>query len=60
MKAYVITTGTVFALLVAAHIWRAAAEGWGLLKSPFFLVTTALAAALAIWAWRVLKGLPRK
>ena len=60
MKAYVITTGTVFALIVAAHLWRAAAEGWGLLKSPFFLVTTTLAVAIVIWAWRVLKGLPRR
>jgi hypothetical protein len=60
VKAYVITTGTVFALIVAAHLWRAAAEGWGLLKSPFFLVTTTLAVAIVICAWRVLKGLPRR
>jgi hypothetical protein len=60
VKAYVITTGTVFALIVAAHIWRAAAEGWGLLKSPVFLVTTTLAAAIVLWAWRVLKGLSRR
>jgi hypothetical protein len=60
VKAYVITTGSLFALIVAAHIWRAAAEGWGPLKSPFFLVTTTLAVAIVIWAWRVLKGLPRR
>jgi hypothetical protein len=48
MKAYVITTGTVFALVVAAHIWRAVAEGAALAKNPVFLLTTAAAAGLVV------------
>jgi hypothetical protein len=59
MKAYVVTTGTVFTLILAAHIWRAIAEGASLAKNPIFIVTTALAAALAAWSWRVLKTLPK-
>ena len=59
MKAYVITSGSVFALIALAHLWRAIAEGSGLLKSPVFIVLTAFAVALALWAWRVLVRLPR-
>ena len=32
MKPYVITTGTVFGLIVVAHIWRAVVEGPGIAK----------------------------
>jgi hypothetical protein len=59
MKGYVITTGTVFALIVAAHIWRAFVEGASLLKEPSFIMFTAVAAGLSIWAWRVYRGLPK-
>ena len=59
MKAYVITTGTVFALIFAAHIWRAAAEGAALAKNPIFLLTTAAAAGLVVWAWRIGRAMPR-
>ena len=40
MKAYVITSGTVFALVFAAHIWRAVAEWAALVKNPVFLLTS--------------------
>jgi hypothetical protein len=59
MKAYVITTGTVFALVLAAHIWRAFAEGAALAHNPIFLFTTAAAAGLVVWAWRVVRAMPR-
>ncbi len=59
MKAYVITTGTVFALIFAAHIWRAVAEGPALAKNPIFVLLTAAAAALALWAWRAVRTMPR-
>ena len=59
MKAYVITTGAVFGLLVVAHIWRAIEEGPGLLKDPFYIVITIAAAALCVWAWRVLRLMRR-
>jgi hypothetical protein len=51
MKAYVITTGIIFALIAAAHIWRIIAETPALLGSATFLLLTAAAAGLAIWAW---------
>ena len=59
MKAYAIITGTVFALVFAAHIWRAVAEGSALAKNPVFIVTTVAAAALVVWAWRVIRAMPR-
>lgn len=59
MKCYVITTGTVFALMVAAHIWRAFVEGPGLFKQPFFVILTAAAAGMSLWAWRVYRSLQR-
>jgi hypothetical protein len=59
VKAYAITTGTVFALIFAAHLWRAVVTGPALAKNPTFLLTTAAAAALVLWAWRVVRAMPR-
>ena len=59
MKAYVISTCTVFGLIVAAHIWRAIAEGPAVAKDPFFLLMTIAAATFCLWALQVLKSLPR-
>lgn len=59
MKAYVITTGAIFALIVIAHIWRIAVEGPGVASSPIFVVFTLLAAALAAWSCWILRRLPR-
>jgi hypothetical protein len=59
VKAYVMTTGIIFGLIVVAHIWRAVAEGLSIAKSPLYILLTLAAAALALWAWRVLKSLPR-
>lgn len=54
MRAYVTTTGVIFALLVIVHIWRVAAEGRGVVNPPYVLITAA-AAAMSVWAWRVLR-----
>jgi hypothetical protein len=59
MKAYVLTTGIVFGSVALMHVWRAIAEGPGLAKDPLFLLITAAAAALSLWAWRVLRLVPR-
>jgi hypothetical protein len=59
MKAYVITTGVVFGLLVLAHILRAIAEGSQVVKSPSFILITLAAAALFVWAMRLLRRSPR-
>lgn len=55
MKAYVITTGSLFGLLVAVHLWRAVEEGPQLATRPEYVVVTVLAAAMCIWAWRVFR-----
>jgi hypothetical protein len=59
MKAYVLTTGIVFALIVLAHVARVFAEGPGLLVSPTFLLTSLLALALLVWSVRVFRKLQR-
>jgi hypothetical protein len=59
MKAYVITTGTAFGLLVVAHVWRVIEEGLGPAKDPFFILITVIGAWFCFWAWRVLRLIPR-
>ena len=55
MLAYVITTGIVFAVLIAVHVLRAIEEGPQLLKEPPFVLTTLAAAALFVWAMSLLR-----
>jgi hypothetical protein len=59
MKAYIMTTGAVFGLLVVAHIWRIIEEGPALAKDPWYIVITIAAAALCLWSWRLLRLIPR-
>ena len=59
MKAYVITTGAVFGLIVVAHLWRVAVEGPELAKDPVYILLTLAAGALSFWSWRVLQTIPR-
>ncbi len=53
MRAYTLVTGIVFAILVAVHLARIALEGLHVLREPFFVVSTAIAAALSLWAMRL-------
>jgi hypothetical protein len=55
LKAYLITTGVIFSLITIGHVWRAFAEGPQFAKNPLFLLLTAVAAAMAIWAWLLLR-----
>ena len=55
MKAYVMTTGVVFALLTLAHILRIIVEGPHLAKDPFYVLITVAAGGLCLWAWRLLR-----
>lgn len=57
MRAYVITTGTVFGLLALAHVLRIAAENPRLAADPFYLAITLAAAALCAWSVAVLRGM---
>jgi len=55
MKAYVTTTGVVFGLLTLTHLWRAIEEGPHLATDPWFVLITIAAAALCLWALRLLR-----
>ena len=57
MKAYVITNGTIFGLIVVAHVLRLFAEGLTAAKDPAFLLFTIAAAFLSLWSVRVLRTL---
>jgi len=51
MKAYLITTGTLFGLVVVAHIWRLFEEGAHPMTELPFVLLTIVAAAMSAWAW---------
>jgi hypothetical protein len=59
MKAYLITTGSVFALVTLAHVWRAIAESTALARDPWFILLTTGTAGLSVWAWRLLRASTR-
>jgi hypothetical protein len=60
VRIYVITTGTVFALLALAHVWRIVMERQSLATEPDFIIITAIATALSIWAWRLVRAEGRR
>lgn len=51
MKAYLIVTGLIFALIAAAHMARVALEGAHVLTRPLFIVFTLL--AIGMFAWTI-------
>jgi hypothetical protein len=55
MRRYVITTGLVFFAMLLLHVARVVFEGLHVLRDPAFIVTTVLAIALVVWAWRLLR-----
>ncbi len=64
MRSYLITTAILFAVIVVFHIARLFGEwthitsdGWELAT---IVVTTVLAAALSLWAIRLLRGMPKQ
>ena len=60
MKAYLMTTGVVFALLTIAHIWRMMSEGgFHGDRDPWFILITLISAAFAIWAFQLLRKTAR-
>ena len=50
MKAYLITTGTIFGLITAAHVLRMITESHQLAQDPIYLLLTVLSAGLCVWA----------
>jgi hypothetical protein len=59
MRLYVMTTGVIFGLITLAHIWRVIEEGSRLTTEPWYILLTAITAALSIWAVRLLWRRPR-
>jgi hypothetical protein len=55
MKAYVMTTGVLFGLLTVVHVWRVFTEGPRLASDPWYVLITLAAAALCLWAWRLVR-----
>jgi len=59
MRAYLITTGVMFALIAVAHVWRIAVESRALATEPSFVALTIVAVAMSGWAFRLLLATPR-
>ena len=55
MKAYLITTGSVFGLIAVLHVWRAIVEPSA--RDPWFIVLTVLAAGFCAWGFSLLRKL---
>ena len=55
MKTYVMTTGAIFGLITVSHLLRVVEEGRHVATNPFFVLLTVLAAALSVWAFRLLR-----
>jgi len=62
MRAYVATTGVIFALVTVAHLLRTGEILGRVAADPWFVAgytaLTLLCAVLAVWAWRVFRRLP--
>jgi hypothetical protein len=56
MKAYVMTTGVLFGLLTAVHVWRFIDEGSPILRDPWYIGITVASTALCLWAIRLLRA----
>ena len=54
MRAYILTSGSIFALILLAHLLRIFAEPH-VLREPLWILLTLAAGGLAFWAFRVLR-----
>jgi hypothetical protein len=57
MKAYLVTTGSIFGLITFAHLRRIVAESSAI--EPLFILLTIVAATLSAWAWFLLRRAPK-
>lgn len=59
MRAYLATTGSLFALLAVAHLLRTFAESSRFASDPWFILEGPgigiAAAAICVWAWRLFR-----
>ena len=56
MKAYLVTTGTIFFLILIAHIMRLIQEGTHTASNPVFLLTTVITTAMFLWSVWLLRS----
>jgi hypothetical protein len=59
MRAYIVTTGILFGLVTLAHLLRMLYESRALATDPGYLLITAAAAALCVWACVLVLRRPR-
>jgi hypothetical protein len=63
MKAYLITTGSLFGVIALAHLARTIVEWSRLATDPWFVLEGptlgVVAGALSFWAWRLLRPAAR-
>lgn len=57
MKSYLVTTGILFLALAVAHVIRVTQEQH-LATDPFFILTTVISIAMAVWAFRLYRRVP--
>jgi hypothetical protein len=55
VRAYLITTATVFALITVAHIARIVAESTTVIRDPLFAGSTVLSIGLFTWSIKLLR-----
>ncbi len=55
MRAYVVTTGAAFGLILLAHVLRIAAEGWLVATQPVFALTSLASLGICVWAIALLR-----
>ena len=60
MRAYLLSTGTVFGFIVLIHIWRVIQESQALLRDPWYWLITAVALGFCIWAFRLVRSVQRQ
>ncbi len=60
MKAYLVTTATLFSLIAVLHAWRMIEERSSLATDPWFLIITLIAAAFAGWGIGLLRRGPTR
>jgi hypothetical protein len=60
MKAYLITTGALFGLLALVHVWRVIDAERELATDPWYILVALVAAAMSVWAFRLLRHSTRR
>jgi hypothetical protein len=60
MKTYLVVSGTLFGLVVIAHVLRLVQEGTAPIAEPIFVISTLICACLCVWAFALLRTAGRR